>query len=357
MNTFRRHCERPKGAWQSRPFNIRDCFVAPLLAMTAEMIMLSSSVLATDTQSRLFFSDANISFICPSHWTLQPNFPYGPLFTKTIKDGTTALISCAISAPLEENNVSADISQQVLKQLAKNELEVHQPGYRALSERDRQLAGQNAFEITWEDVVDSQTLKHQSLYFFVEDRIYALTLQSNPHSFRWLVPDYQHWLNSLRILSRKDSGSLEDPAHGGLWIHQTGGVKIAIPEPWLIAVSDDRTLGATFAQGGLHTEITATVDLSSPTSREFSRRDKKDALKAVHKKGLRIVHDSNDPFHGLPAFQVQYEGMLNDRVVKGMDIWVISPKGRWLFNVEGDVSLYNSLADQYEQILKNIEFI
>ena len=49
--------------------------------------------------------------------------------------------------------------------------------------------------------------------------------------------------------------------------------------------------------------------------------------------------------------------MHGDRFVKGRDIWVVSPKARWLFNVEGDVSLYNSLADQYEQILKNIEFI
>ena len=77
----------------------------------------------------------------------------------------------------------------------------------------------------------------------------------------------------------------------------------------------------------------------------------------IRKKGLRLVHDSDDLFHGLPAFQVRYEGMLNDRVVKGMDIWVISPKARWLFNLEGDVSLYNSLADQVEQILKNLEFI
>jgi hypothetical protein len=54
---------------------------------------------------------------------------------------------------------------------------------------------------------------------------------------------------------------------------------------------------------------------------------------------------------------VHYEGSQNGRVVKGVDIWVLSPKGRWLFNVEGDVSLYNSLTDAYADLLKNIEFI
>jgi len=228
-----------------------------------------------------------------------------------------ALISCAISAPLVDNRVSADISERVLTQLAKHELEAHQPGYHSLAERERQLAGHNAFEITWENVVDSQTLKHQSLYFFVESRVYALTLQSHAHSFRWLVPDFQQWLASMQVLSRKDSGSLDAPAHGGLWIHQTGGVKIAVPDAWLIAVSDDRTLGATLAQGGQHTELTATVDVSSPTGTGFSRGDKKEARKGVHKKGLRIAHESVEPFHGLPAFQVRYEGLRGTGWSKG----------------------------------------
>ena len=94
-----------------------------------------------------------VTFPLPrQNFDLQPHFPYGPLFTKTTKDGATALISCAISAPLEETHVAADISQQVLKQLAKRELEAHQPGYNSIVEEDRQLAGHNAFEITWENV-------------------------------------------------------------------------------------------------------------------------------------------------------------------------------------------------------------
>jgi hypothetical protein len=195
------------------------------------------------------------------------------------------------------------------------------------------------------------------VYFFVENRVYAIALQTAPKKFRWLQPDFQHWLMSVRVLSRQDSGALNDPAHGGLWIHQTGGIKIAMPENWLIAVSDDRSFGATFAQGDQHSEFTATLDLSTSTGKGFSRRDKKDAIKAVRKKGLRITRESEDAFHGLPAFQVNYEGMLKDRLVKGTDIWVLSQKCRWLFNIEGDVSQYNSMTDQYEQILKAIEFI
>src|SRR5882762_144733 len=145
--------------------------------ISAFCVLSCVRVFADGTPARLFFSDAKVSFIFPSQWTLQPTFPYGPLFTKTTKDGATALISCAISAPLQENRVSSDISQQVLKQLAKHELEVHQPKFQSLAERDRELAGHNAFEITWQNEVDSQTLQHQSIYFYVENRVYALTLQ------------------------------------------------------------------------------------------------------------------------------------------------------------------------------------
>ncbi|OGR89357.1 MAG: hypothetical protein A2992_08120 [Elusimicrobia bacterium RIFCSPLOWO2_01_FULL_59_12] len=315
-------------------------------------------VLAVDpTAPRLFFSDANISFRFPNNWTLQPNFPYGPLFTKPARDGSAATISCAISAPLESHHVSSDISLELLKMLARRELAAHQPGYKAIAERDRTLSGHNVFEITWENTAGSGTLRHQTVYFFVENRVYALTLQSRPKTFRWVMPDFQNWIQSLRILSRKDAGALEAPAHGGLWIHQTGGAKIVVPDPWLIAVSDDRTLGATLVQGAFNAALTATVELSTPSLKGFSRRDRKDAVKAVRKKGLRIVRETEDAFHGFPSFQVRYEGMLKERVVKGIDLWVLSPKARWLITLEGDVTLYNSLAEQFDQILKEIEFI
>ena len=306
--------------------------------------------------SRLFFSDAKVSFRIPNNWQLEPKFPYGPLFTKRSNDGTTAVISCAISAPINQNRISADVSYDILKQLAKRELEIRQPGYRSVSERERQLAGQNAFELVWESQADRKR-RHQTLYFFLEDRIYAFSLQSSARTFKWTHPDFQNWLNSIRVLRRVNAGTVDTPAHGGLWIHQTAGLKVAIPDAWLVAVADDRSLGITVAEGNLQAAMTITVDVGSSTAQGFSSADKKDATKAIRRKGLRIVGESEEPFHGLPAFEVRYEGESKDRVVKGRDIWVLGPKARWLFNLEGDVSLYNSLSDAYKHILDLMEFI
>ena len=148
-----------------------------------------------------------------------------PLFSKpTKKDGSTAVISCAISAPLDNNRlISQDVSQQALKQLAKQGLETSQPGYVAVSDRDRTLSGQHAYEITWENIVDSQTVQRiQTLYFSTWiTGIYALSLQTAPHSFRWLEPDFQHWLGSVRILvsqrfrvaPRSDAWWVMDPSN------------------------------------------------------------------------------------------------------------------------------------------------
>lgn len=327
------------------------------LLLTLCFLLCELSFAADTLQPRLVFSDANISFTFPNRWTLQANFPYGPLFTKTLQDGSQAYISCAISELLEQNRISADISHEVLKQLARRELQSREKGYRSISEKDRRIAGQSAFEITWESIVSSRTVQHQTFYFYAQNRIYALSLEAPPRPFRFALPDFQHWLMSLRVLSRKDSGALADPARGGLWIHQTGGVKILVPTDWLIAVSDDRTLGVTLARGDQHVDLTATVDVSSNTVGEFSQKDKREAFKAIHKEGFRILSETDEPFHGLPARVITYEGTTGARVLKGTDIWVLSPKGRWLFNLEGDVSLYNSLSESIQELLNHIEFI
>jgi hypothetical protein len=69
------------------------------------------------------------------------------------------------------------------------------------------------------------------------------------------------------------------------------------------------------------------------------------------------VSETEEAFHGYPSLQVQYEGQQDNRVIKGRDIWVLSPKARWLINMEGDVSLYNAIAAPYDQILNGMEFI
>jgi hypothetical protein len=327
-----------------------------LFLKSTSILFLSALAYAADPTPRLFFSDANISFRFPNHWDLQGRFPYGPMFTKTTPYGPST-ISCAISAPLSNDHLMTDLSGAVLKQLAQQELATNQPGYKLISQKDRRLASRNAYEIVWENTVSSETLRNQTIYFYVQNRVYALTLRASPKTFHWSSPDFENWLTSLRILSRKDAGALQDPARGGLWIHQTGGAKIKISDPWLIAVSDDRLLGVTFARGDFHTEFTATVEVASPSPGAFTSRDRKDILKGIHHKGLRIVRESDQVFHGYPAIEVLYEGMLEERVVKGKDLWVLTPKGRWLFNFEGDVSLYNSLTEAYAEILNNIEFL
>jgi hypothetical protein len=167
---------------------------------------------------------------------------------------------------------------------------------------------------------------------------------------------YQNWLRSLRVLSRQDSGALLDPAHGGLWIHQTGGLKIFIPEDWLIAVADDRALGATLARGGQHADLTAAVDVSSG-SVALTIQERAEARSSLHKKGYRLVEESEEPFHAFPALRIQYEGEKESRLIAGQDIWVAGPHGRWLLSLEADVTLYHALKDQYAQILKAMQFL
>ncbi len=333
-------------------------FKQGLLIFALCIFLFDFSTAAIDpTAPRLFFSDANISFRFPNHWKLDSAFPYGPLFTKQLRDGSTATILCAISAPLNPTRVSADLPLDALKELAIREMEDHQPGYKTISKKDLQLSGQNAFQIVWDNASSTQTLRHQSVYFFVESRVYVITLQAKPRVFRWIAPDFQNWLQSLRILSRKASGELDTPSHGGLWIHQTAAAKIFIPEEWLVGVADDRMLGATFASEALHNSFTATVDPIATPPKEFTRDERKEAVKAVRRKGLRVVSETETPFHGFPSLQVQYEGEFKDRLVRGRDIWVLSPKARWLFNLEGDVSLYNSRSNDFEQILNAIQFL
>jgi hypothetical protein len=309
------------------------------------------------TPPRLFFSDAKISFTFPEHWTLEPAFPAGPLFSRTTPEGAPAYISCEISVPLDLNHLASDVPLDVLRQFAHDDVLSREPEAQILAEVPRTLAAQNAYEVTWKDSGGDLTLEYQSDYFFVEDRIYALTLRVRSDGFAGTVPDFQDWLGSLRVLTRRDSGSLDSPAHGGLWIHQTGGIKILIPGEWLIGVSDDHTLGATVVDGDMHSEITATVDVSSRTTQEISPDDQQEARTALEKKGFRVLQATDDPFHGYPAYEISYDGTKNDRYVRGQDIYVASPHGRWLFNMEADGRLFNKLTDNYRSILNDIQFL
>jgi hypothetical protein len=313
------------------------------------------SVSAVDTSARLFFGDANLSFIFPLNWTFQSDFPKGALFTKTTTDGSQAVITLSLSEPSQDKEMSSDVTPQRLKAFAEQDLANHQAGVRTLSEQETVLAGRNALQIDWESGSDSSTLAHQSIYFFNGNRFYDFTLQASTGVFPWLASDYQGWLTSLRILSRRNSGALDDPAHGGLWIHQDGGVRIAIPDDWLIGVADDEMVGAAFVQNDLHSEFTATVEVSTNAAATLSSREKKEARKTLRRKGLRITTESEELFNGLPAYRLTYEGWSHGRLVAGQDLWVITPKSHCLFNFEADSDLFAALSDQYTQILKHIQ--
>ncbi len=209
--------------------------------------------------------------------------------------------------------------------------------------------------MTWLNEGPDGVTQYQSIYFFMDNRYYVLSLRANRDSFPWIVQDFQNWLTSVQLLNRQESGELQTPAHGGLWVHQTGGAKITIPEDWLIGVADDRQVGATIARDKMHLSFSAVADVSSP-AREMTLQEKDEARKALEKKDYKITEQSDEPFHGLPAFRLAYEGAQEDRFVRGQDIWVTSPKARWLISLDGDSRLLRQLNDEWQGILSDIHF-
>jgi len=305
--------------------------------------------------ARVFFSDAHLSFTFPDGWRLGASFPYGPVFERPAAPGEAARISCEASKPLDETRLASDADPAFLLRFAAGDLASRRPAAKILSGAARQVAGQNAYELHWEE--PERALFCQSDYFFVENRVYALTLAVSSGSFAARAPEFQAWLDGVRVLSRRDSGALDSAARGGVWVHQTGGAKIAVPDNWLIAVADDRELGATLAHAGLRSDFTVTVDPAPPAAADFTTDEKDEARRVLQKKGYKILSESEEPFHDLPAFRLDYEGLNKDREVRGQDLWVASPRARWLFNMEGDASLFVQLADNYRSILNNVQFL
>ncbi len=323
--------------------------------MTAIMF-LATNVFAVDTPPRLYFSDAKLSFEIPAAWRVGASFPYGPLLARKTQEGTEAYIVCQISDPVDNTRISSDASIDLLKDFAKQDLAVRSAGARTLAGNARQLAGQNAYEVTWMMEGPEGVTQHQSVYFFLESRFYVLTLKATRDSFPWMVQDYQNWLGTVYLLNRQGSGKLLAPSHGGLWVHQTGGVKIEIPDEWLIGVADDRQIGATIVRDKMNLAFSAVTDVLAPAERAMTPAEKEEARKALKQKGRTVVLESEEPFHGLPAFQIVYEFSEGGRFVRGQDLWVWSPKARWLISVEGDSKLMRQMAEDWQGILRTIHF-
>jgi hypothetical protein len=314
----------------------------------------SSFCFAIEAPPRVFFSDAKLSFTYPDAWQISPSFPVGPLFVRVTQEGTQAFIACQISEPVDSSRISAEISSDVLKEFA---LAGHAAQSRMLSSSARTLAGRPAYEITWENSGTEGVTQYQSIYFFVDNRFYMLSLRASRDSFPWLVPDFQTWLETVRVLSRRESGTLDSPAHGGVWIHQTAGGKVPVPEDWLIAVADDRQLGATVARDKMHVDLTVTVEVLNAGSPEDLSSHKKPARKSIEKKRHRVTAETDAPFHGYPSFQFAYEGSPQGRFIRGQDIWVASPRALWLISVEGDSVLMRQIQEELEPLLAGIQFL
>jgi len=320
------------------------------------LLFTAGLVSAIETPPRLFFSDAKLSFLVPEPWDVPPAFPIGPLLTRKTQEGTDAFILCQISEPVEAGRLSADASMEVLKTFAGQDIAARSKNTRILATAARTLAGKNAYEATWTSEGPEGVVQYQSVYFFIDNRYYVLSLRANAGSFPWIVQDFQNWLTTIHLLSRQDSGKLEAPAHGGLWVHQTAGAKIAFPEDWLIGVADDRQVGAAVVRDKLHLSLTATVDLPAPPTKELDAKEKEEARRALADKGYTVLSESDEPFHGLPAFRLVYEGTVDGRFVRGQDLWAKSAKARWLISLDGDGALLRQLSGEWQGILNGIQF-
>ena len=329
----------------------RSFIIFPLLALVCSLGG------AVDTPPRLFFSDAMLSFLVPEPWDVPSTFPFGPLLTRKTQEGTDAFIQCQISDPVDPTRVSADVSSDVLKGFATHDIETRVNNSRILASSGRTLAGQNAYEVTWLSEGPEGVMQYQSIYFFMESRYYVLSLRTFRDSFPWIVQDFQTWLDSVQTLSRTDSGTLTAPSHGGLWVHQTGGVKIGFPEEWLLGVADDRQVGATMARDKMHLDFTAVVEVLKSPPKEISPDQKKAARAAISQKSYAITTESDEPFHGFPCYRLKYEGTIDGRFVRGQDLWGASPKALWLISIEGDGAYYRQLSDQLAGRFKRNSFL
>ena len=330
------------------------------IPMAGALLFLSSFCFSADPEAsappRLIDGESHVSMVIPENWSIDLDFPEQPLFYWTTPEKSTATIFYQPGRTLKQTHMRVELPVNALQEFARQDLAAQHPSARILAAEARIITGRNAFEVTWtEDMPDA--IEAQSIYTFADDRFLCFTLKTEKNSFPWQVPDFQKWISTIQFLSRSDSGALPLPAHGGIWIQKTAGARVTLPAHWLIGVADDRSVAAAFSDGEKHAEITVTAALDQGTAPlDIDEKTKSDAHTGLAAKDFKITTETEEPFHGYPALRLAFEGYRKNRFVKGIDLWVRSPKARWLISIEGDGPLFNHLTDDYEKILNEFEF-
>lgn len=305
--------------------------------------------------SRIFYADARVSFTIPDHWSFDPDFPQRPLLSRETPEGGLAQIHCELLDTGSPDHWRDQISPDELRDYARADLAKRAPKARVLAAENRTLAGRNAFEVTCEESQVGDALQRQVVYLFAENRYIAFSLAAGKNSFPWQVPEFQKWLAEVQTLSRRESGALNVPSHGGLWIHAEGGARVPFPDEWLVGVANDHLVGAALVRDEQHSEITVTLE-PHPAANDLDAKTKASTRADFARKDWKIAAESEEPFHGYPAWDVEWQGYRAQRFVRGRDIWVVTPKARWLISLEADGSLSHKLEDDYRRILAGIEF-
>jgi hypothetical protein len=306
--------------------------------------------------ARLFDAAAHVSFIIPEAWEFEPDFLTQPMLTWTSPEGGHVEILYAPSEPDRQARLQSELPLKALQDFAQRDIAARHPKARLLAAEQRTLAGRNAFEITWTE--DEASSEAQSVVVFVDDHFITLTLKADKNVFPWQVPEFQKWLNAVQFLGRQDSGALTVPARGGIWLQREVGARVAFPEQWLIGAADDRLVAAALAQEDKHSEITITADpMPTPATLEVDSKTRHDARAGLAAKDFTVTAETEEPFHGYPALRLAYQGYRKNRFVKGIDLWIISPKAHWLINIEGDGTLFRHLGGDYRKILDGFEFL
>ncbi len=329
-----------------------------MFSRTSLIVLIWAACLhAAPLPSRVFLSDARLSLEIPSGWTTVDSGDLDPLFVRETPEGAEAMIGFRLFPIRDAAAFSSTIDPEALKAFAINDAASQIGKGRILTQGTRLFAERPAYEMTWETPKTEGLEQTQALYVFAENRFAVLLLRARRESFAWLVPEFQKWLESARSLSRRGSGSLDSPSHGGVWAHVGGGARVRFPEDWLIGVADDRMVGAAFAHEERHLTFTLSMEPGAFPAGMPAEAAMPLAKELIEKKGFRVTEAAHEPFHGLPALELSYEGSPGSRLLKGHDIWVFGRQSRWLINIEGDSKLYRARWNDFRDILSAIDFL